>query len=367
MQMDTNVVDAIENCRFCLMCRHVAPVGHVTHNESVTPHGIALVASMQRRGNLTWTPSTLQVLYAEPDGGNCRAHCVTDQPLPAAIAAIRAEVAAQGMAPSAVSRVNDRVLEKHSVFGDYKPAISQGEWGLFVGAAGFNLSLGTMQAALQLMAVSGIDAVPIGCGLDSGFIPCSLGYPDTARAQASLCKEEIQRAGVKKLVVLSPQDLFAFRQMYEERLGIIWPSEVVLVDLVELLAEQIQKNRIRGTFSAETKKHSTAYVDPTHAVRLPTRLDAARTLCKAALGSAPIELFWRRERAHPVGSTAIQFTRPDIGIKLTESRIEDALEQGAQTVLCDDPATLHELRLRNQSRLQVQGMYEFLLERLGEA
>ena len=357
-------INAIENCRFCLMCRHVAPVGHVTHNESLTPHGIALVASMQRRGNIPWSASTLDVLYAEPDGGNCRAHCVTDQPLPAAIAAIRAEVAAEGLAPATITQVNDRILKNHSAFGTYQPTTLQGEWGLFVGDAGFNLVSSTMQAALNLLAACEVDAVPVGCGLDSGFIPCSLGFPDTARQQSQLCIDELQGAGVKKLLVLSPQDLFAFRQMYEERLGLPWPEEIVLIDLVDFLADQIREGCLRIKPLTKTKEHLTAYVDPTHAVRLPARFDSARMLCEAILGNPPLELFWRRERAHPVGSTAIQFTRPEIGVRLTESRLEDAMSRGAQILLCDDPATLHELGLRNKYSLKVQCLFEQLLARL---
>ncbi len=360
------VINAIENCRFCLMCRHVAPVGHVTHNESLTPHGIALVASMQRHKNLPWTVSSLDVLYAEPDGGNCRAHCVTDQPLPAAIAAIRAEVAKDGLAPVAIKQIHDRIQTNHSVFGSYQPTASQGKWGLFVGDAGFNLAPKTMQAALELVTACGIDAVPIGRGLDSGFIPCSLGYPDTARKQAKLCMDELQGGGVKKLLVLSPQDLFAFSQMYEERLGLPWPEEVVLIDLVDFLADQIRDGHLRIKPLPKTTQNLTAYVDPTHAVRLPARFDDARTLCKAALGGPPLELFWRRERAHPVGSTAIQFTRPDIGIQLTESRLHDAMSRGAQTLLCDDPATLYELGLRNNHPMKVQCLYELLFAQLSE-
>ena len=147
--------------------------------------------------------------------------------------------------------------------------------------------------------------------------------------------------------------------MYRERLGISWPAQVECIDLVEYLADHL-----RIPSPQRVMDHGTAYVDPTHAVRFPNRFDAARMLSKAALGSTPLELFWRRERAHPVGSTAIQITRPDIGIRLTEARIEDALSRGAQTILCDDPATLHELRLRNQSRIRIEGLYEMLLTRL---
>ena len=189
------------------MCRHVAPVGHVMHNESLTPHGIALLASMQRQGRLTWDDSSLQALYAEPDGGNCRAHCITDQPLPAAIAAIRAEVATEGLAPRRIAQVNNQILRNQSIFGTFTPSTSQGEWGLFVGDAAFHHSSSTTEAALELLTACGIQAVPIGCGLDSGFVPCSLGFPDTARTQANVCIEEIHRAKVKKLLVLSLQDL----------------------------------------------------------------------------------------------------------------------------------------------------------------
>ncbi len=85
-----------ENCRYCLMCRHVAPVGHVTHEEAVTPHGIALIVASQRRGLIDWNDDTVGIVYAEPDGGNCRAHCVTDQPLPAATSSLIAPSTAAG-------------------------------------------------------------------------------------------------------------------------------------------------------------------------------------------------------------------------------------------------------------------------------
>jgi len=341
-------------------------VGHLTHNESLTPHGIALIASMQRQGNISWNDSTLEVLYAEPDGGNCRAHCVTDQPLPAAIAAIRAEVASEGLAPSNITQVNERVLNHHSAFGAYEIADGKSEWGLFVGDVGFNHCTDTSEAAFNILSSCGIDAIAVGKGLDSGFIPCSLGFPDTARKQAQLCIDESLRVGVKKLLVLSPQDLFSFTKMYEERLGITWPSDVIVIDLVEFLADQIREKRLKITHSSRTNDDTNAYIDPTHAVRFPKRFDAARQLSEIALGCTPRELFWHRERAHPVGSTAIQFTRPDIGHLLTKSRLEDAMNSGAQTVLCEDPATLHELRLRNQTNLQIQGLYEMLLNQITE-
>ncbi len=81
-----NAVLTTDNCRYCLMCRHVCPVGHVTRLETLTPHGWGLLISSGQRGLIDWTDSAVDKLYTCADCGTCQSHCVTDQPLPAAIA-----------------------------------------------------------------------------------------------------------------------------------------------------------------------------------------------------------------------------------------------------------------------------------------
>jgi hypothetical protein len=76
-------------------------------------------------------------------------------------------------------------------------------------------------------------------------------------------------------------------------------------------------------------------------------------------------LFWRRERAHPAGNTALQFTQPEIAGKLTLARLEDARRSGAQLLVTDDPGTLHQLSGQAGSfGLRVQGLYELLADHL---
>jgi hypothetical protein len=81
------------------------------------------------------------------------------------------------------------------------------------------------------------------------------------------------------------------------------------------------------------------------------------------MGGPAQELFWRRERAHPVGSTALQFTQPDRG-ETDLARLEDAADNGAQ-VFCvtEDPGTwnLSCTQKRPVWRV-VRGMYELLAE-----
>ena len=333
------------------------------HDETLTPHGIALVVASQRRGMLTWNEETVSVLYAEPDAGNCRAHCVTDQPLPAAIAAVRAQVAAQGLAPPVAYDLQERLKNTQSLFGEYVPTEKTGDIALFIGDEAHNLWPATTANAMKLLRAMNVDAVPVGMGLSSGYMACSLGFPSQARELAEQCIQEVCAAGARKVLTLSPKELFTFRQLYPERLGLSWPDDIELVDFVTYLADAHDQGKIM--FQSDSDYPSTAYIDPTHSVRVPERFESARVLCTALLGESPHELFWRRERAHPVGNTALQFTRPEIAERLTLARLEDAVQRGAQILMCEDPGTLYALQQHASAfNVTVVGLYDALANAL---
>ncbi len=345
------------------MCRHVAPVGHVTNDETLTPHGIALMVASERRDLIDWNPETVRVIYSEPDAGNCRAHCVTDQPLPAAIAAVRAQLTALELAPQAVYDVHEKLRENHSPFGRSAPqhAKRRGKVALFVGDEARYLWPSAVKAAVTLLKATGINPVLIGRGRSNGYLAQSLGFPETARDQAQSILDELDATGAQQLMVLSAGDSFTFGQLYEERLDIAWPTDVELVDLASYLSQQIESGGLR--IKKSRSKKAIAYVDPTHAVRVPDRWDATRSLTAALVPSPLTELFWRRDRAHPVGNTALQFTRPDIAEQLTRARLADAVERGAERLVCEDPATLYHLnQYAEESGVEVQGLYEWLAE-----
>src|SRR5215471_12888139 len=106
MTHDQDIILTTEGCRYCLMCRHVCPVTRVTYNEATSPHGWALTIASVRRGLLDWNAETADLLYQCADCGLCESFCATDQPLPYAIVAARAEIAAAGHAPAAVAMVD---------------------------------------------------------------------------------------------------------------------------------------------------------------------------------------------------------------------------------------------------------------------
>lgn len=358
-----NVIETTEYCRHCLMCRHVDPVGNVTHNESLTPHGWGQLVASERRGMIRWSEDAVDRLFAFADNGNCRIHCVTSQPLPEAIAAVRAEVVAEGLAPDSVYALEERLREWENPYEEQRPEGGEGsgKTALFVGDATRFLRPAVLEAVRILLEEAGVDPVLIGRGRNSGFLASSIGLPEVARDLAEANLAELVESAAERLLVLSPEQKFAFGQMYEERLGLEFPDDVELVEVVELLADRTETDE--WTVSADGRDEPYAYLDPTHAVRLPGRHAAPRRLLDAALSGDRRELFWRKERAHPCGNLALGYTHPEIAEALTGARLEDAREVGARMVVTEDPGTLAELyRHVDSGSIRVESLYELLAE-----
>lgn len=354
-----------DNCRYCLMCRHLAPVELVTHKETYSPHGWGILIASERRGLMEWDADSVNAMYAAVDNGNARAHCVTDQPLPEVIAAVRAQLVEKKLAPDVVYELQTAFEQWSNPFEEKSPQVAdgQGDVALFVGDEAQYLWPDAPDATLKLLAALDIDPVLIGVGRNNGYLASSLGLQAEAKALAQATLDDLKATGAKHMLVLSPGDYFTFSQLYEERLGLSWPEDVELVEVTTFMAEQLEAGKLKLKQSTDETKF--AYVDPTLSVRVPTRHEAPRNLLAALQPASGVELLWRKERAHPVGSTALQFTRPDIAEKLTHARLQDAQRVGAQTIITEDPGTLHKLAgMADQYNLRVQGLYELLVESL---
>ncbi len=363
--MIKNVIDTTENCRYCLMCRHVCPVGHVTRKETLTPHGWGLTIASVRRGVIELDENSVDMIYSCADCGTCRANCVTDQPLPSAIAAMRAEIVDQGLAPPAAYEVHEKLQNWGNPYGADVPDRNgaSGEVALFIGDDAHFLGSEMLDSVLMLLETVGVKPVPIGVGRNNGYLASSLGYPETAAKLAQATLTELEEIGAKSMLVLAPGDYYAFRQLHEERLGMEWPQEIGLLEVIPFLAEQLQAGNL--AFKQGDDQTPYAYLDPTHAIRISTRHEAPRQLLAAVMPSPARELFWRRERAHPSGNVALQYTQPHIANHLTYSRLGDALERGVRLLITEDSGSLAQLnRHAGRFGLRTQNLYELLADHL---
>jgi Fe-S oxidoreductase len=364
MQIQT-VTATIENCRYCLMCRHVCPVGHVTCRETLTPHGWGLTIASVQRGLLSWNPDTVNVLYSCADCGTCRAHCVTDQALPDAIAATRSEVAAQNLAPAAVYEVHEALQEWSNPYEKRVPDIvqRQAEIALFVGDDARFLWPATLESVLKLLDAIGVMPVLIGVGRSNGYLASSLGFLETAKRMVQSTLNELKDSGARRMLVLTPGDYYAFSRLLTDRLEVEWPQGIELQEVISLLDEKATAGVLK--FKSSDDKRSFAYIDPTHSLRIPSRYEAPRRLLAGVMSTGCRELFWRKERAHPCGNVALQFTNPDISTHLNYARLADAQQVGAQVVIIEDPGCLSHLnRHSDRFGLHVQGLYELLADHL---
>lgn len=364
MQIE-NPIATTENCRYCLMCRHTCPVGHVMQKETFTPHGWALTIASVKRGLLEWNEETVDVLYSCADCGMCRSHCVTDQPLPDAIAATRAEIVDKQLAPPAVYQVNDSLQKWSNPYEERapQPVTEKGKVALFVGDEASYVWPDVKDAVLTLLRTVDIEPVLIGVGRNNGYLASSLGLIETATSLAQATMQEIEATGAEQVLVLSPGDFYALHQLYDERLGIKWPDSVELIEVTAFLAERLKAGQIK--FNPAEENGSFAYIDPTHTVRVNGRYQAPRQLLEAVMPRQGEKLFWREDRAHPCGNTALLFTQPHISNHLTYARLGDAVQLGVDLVITEDPGCLAQLtRHAPKFGMKVQGLYELLANQL---
>lgn len=354
-----------DNCRYCLMCRHVCPVGHVTMLETLTPHGWGLLIASERRGLIAWNASSVEKLFSCADCGACRAHCVTDQPLPNAIAAARAAVVEQNLAPATVVAAGEALAQWGNPYKPIKPqpATGTGEVALFVGDEAAYLWPEVLPAVLKLLAATGVTPVLIGAGRNNGYLATSLGFPAMGKSLAQAVLDDLRASGARQLLVLTPGDYYVFRDLYDERLGLSLPKDVEVTEVLVYLAERLAAGDL--AFLRFEGAPAFAYVDPAHSVRVTTRYEAPRQLLAAVMPSPGSELFWRRDRTHPAGSTSLKFANPQLADHLTYARLGDAVQVGARLLICEDPGTLNALAAHSaRFGVRVQGLYELLADHL---
>jgi Fe-S oxidoreductase len=352
------------------MCRHVCPVGHVTARETLTPHAWALTIESVRRGQLAWNRETAAVMYACADCGLCQAHCVTDQPLPDAVVAARAEIVRAGAAPEAVRAYREQIAgnrersarDVFSAAPPEKPSRALVPRAVFVGDAGASHG-GDLAAALRLLEAAGLPAATFGDGQSTGLVASSLGLTHEAAEQARDVVAGVIASGVAQVLVLGPADKWTFEHVYPVRLGVQWPGDVSITEVTMALADALDDGRLRvGRGDAL----GAAYHDPCHGPRIRRDASAPRRLLAAmSADDHRPELFWREERAHPCGAIGgLPLTQPEIARELALARCRDAAAAGAGLLVTDDPACASHLARHAGDTVRVQGLYALLAGRL---
>ena len=214
--------EAMMNCRFCFMCRHLSTIGQVRCTEVDTPRIRAAMLYGLKTGTNSFDDSDfVDALYRQELSACCTHHCVNHYDENGLALAARADVVEAGKEPDSVRKlaaVYRRLLEKV-------------EW-KFEGKGNIAYLLdettvadkNVTRAVEKLFKAAKVSPVWIAGG-PIGKVFKVLGYLPEAKAAAEKFAVSLKEAGVKTLVVSNPAAYDALVRDYPE-FGVKLPCKV---------------------------------------------------------------------------------------------------------------------------------------------
>jgi len=202
--------EAIMNCRFCFMCRHLSTIGQVRGTEVDTPRVRAAMLFGIRNGTNSFDdPDFVDALYRQELSACCRRNCVNGYDENGLAIAARADVVEAGKAPAAVQKL----ATKFAKSSEWK-ATGKGKVALFLDETTAS-DKAELAALSKLMKKAAGDYVTI-TGGGIGKALKVLGYLADARMQAEAFADFLNGLGVAEVVCPNPAAFDALKNDYPE-------------------------------------------------------------------------------------------------------------------------------------------------------
>lgn len=211
--------EAIMNCRFCFMCRHLSAIGNVRFTEVDTPRVRAAMLYGLRTGTNSFDDEDfVEALYRQDLSACCVHHCVNHYDENGLALAARADVVEAGKAPEAVKKLAAKFVKSVGWKAEGNGDIA---WFLDDTTAA---DKAVVAAAKRLFTAAKVSPKVI-TGGSIGKALKVLGYLAEAKAAAEKFAAFLKAEGVKTLVVSNPAALAALKQDYAE-FGVKLPCKV---------------------------------------------------------------------------------------------------------------------------------------------
>ncbi len=211
--------DAIMNCRFCFMCRHLSAIGNVRFTEVDTPRIRAAMLYGLRTGTNSFDDEDfVDALYRQDLSACCVHHCVNHYDENGLALAARADVVEAGKAPEAVKKLAAKFVKS---VGWKAEGTGDTAWFLDETTAA---DKAVVAATKKLFAAAKVSPKII-TGGSIGKALKVLGFLPEAKAAAEQFAAFLKAEGVKTLVVSNPAAINALKQDYPA-FGVKLPCEV---------------------------------------------------------------------------------------------------------------------------------------------
>lgn len=221
--------EAMMNCRFCFMCRHLSTIGQVRGTEVDTPRIRAAMLYGLRTGTNSFDDSDfVEALYRQELSACCVHHCVNHYDENGLALAARADVVEAGKAPEKVQKLAKKYGK--SAF----TAKGKGDLAYFLDAT-TAADKDVVASVKRLFAAAKATPVIIEGG-SIGKALKVLGYLPEAKAAAEAFAAFLAEKGVKTLVVSNPAAFDALTRDYPA-FGVKLPCKVLCLSSYLLQAK----------------------------------------------------------------------------------------------------------------------------------
>ena len=212
-------LDAVKNCRFCFMCRHLSAVGNVTFTEADTPRVRAAMIYGATLHPEWWSnPEYIDMLYRSDLSRNCAHHCVNHYDENALNIAARTDIVEKGFAPAAVKALRDELISGE------KWAIS-GKADVLYFIDPYTEEAKIAEVFAEIMKKAGKDYATISGGCIGRALKV-LGFAEDAKQALEKFVSAIGDTGAKTLVVSNPA-AYEFLKNDAVEFGVAVPMSVM--------------------------------------------------------------------------------------------------------------------------------------------
>ncbi|MDD5660180.1 MAG: (Fe-S)-binding protein [Actinomycetota bacterium] len=311
MNIDKNILNTIEACRYCPMCKQVCSSEFVSYKESDTPRGRAILLYDVYEAGHEFDESIVESIYNCFLCGCCRSWCDGRQEggydIPELVKFARRDIASKGSEPLFAKTMKDLLIKNDNPFGIEKNKSfsadikeKKAEVLYYMGPEVNFVNKEIAESTVKIFDSLKINYTVLKDENVGGSMLNLLGYFEDAKRKAEKLFKKIEACGCKTIVTSDP--LF-YDEFKSNCFGFNLNSNIKVYQLSEYLWELIKTKKL--VLKNTDKKITLA--DSEFFGRYNNVFDPPRQVIKSAASSNFIEMRWNKEKLISAGEAAFAF------------------------------------------------------------
>ena len=328
--------DAVENCRYCFMCRHAGTAFRATKRDALTARGRALQLSAVLDGFREWTAETADIVYLDPIDGLCRELCVYHWPEDDLLRESRRMLVEQGLEPMAVKAAMEAIAVQRD--SDWRPdaaCTGPNSGTLYLsGWAARRYAPALIDAQLRVLDAGYGDVSMLADETATAAAAAfDLGYVNQAAALSARLIDAIKARKPARVVTGCSHTL---RVLHGETGGPDFSKSVPVLHLTEAIDQFVADGRIK--LKPLPANGRAALHDAEHLARTRHLVDEPRKIVDICLSDARVEFEHHGAIAESAGAGAALFvTHPGQTATIAATRIGQARDVGIDHIVTACP------------------------------